>query len=282
MITAAETTAESLGSFLAADYRRSFGVGEGRRAERLEAAARLVIECLANSDALYHTFEHTLLVTLAGRDILRGRALREPTGPDDWLHFLLACLTHDIGYVRGVVDGDEADRFVINAAGESVTLSRGASDAALAPYHVDRSKLFILARFRTSELIDCERVARMIEFTRFPVPTAHRDVELDSETGLVRAADLIGQLGDPTYIRKANALFHEFAEIGLARQLGYDSPADLIESYPGFFWSQVSGHIAPALRHLNVTIEGRRWIAQLYANVFCAERALPLSGPQRA
>jgi len=30
MITAAETTAESLGSFLAADYRRSFGVGEGR------------------------------------------------------------------------------------------------------------------------------------------------------------------------------------------------------------------------------------------------------------
>jgi hypothetical protein len=127
MITAAETTAEVLGSFLVGDYRRYFGAGEGRRAELIEAAARLAIECLANSDALYHTFEHTLLVTLAGRDILRGRVLREQTSADDWLHFLLACLTHDIGYVRGVVNGDEAGRFVINSAGETVTLPRGAS-----------------------------------------------------------------------------------------------------------------------------------------------------------
>jgi len=97
MITAAETTAEALGSFLVGDYRRYFGADEGRRAELVEAAARRAIECLATSDALYHTFEHTLLVTLAGRDILRGRVLREPTSADDWLHFLLACLTHDIG-----------------------------------------------------------------------------------------------------------------------------------------------------------------------------------------
>ena len=228
MITAAETTAEALGSFLV-------GAGEGRRAELIEAAARLAIECLATSDALYHTFEHTLLVTLAGRDILRGRVLREPTSADDWLHFLLACMTHDIGYVRGVVNGDEAGRFVINSAGETVTVPRGASDAALEPYHVDRSKLFILARFRHSELIDCERVASMIEFTRFPAPATNKDVELDAETGLVRAADLIGQLGDPNYIRKTNALFQEFAEIGVTRQLGYASPADLVESYPGFF-----------------------------------------------
>jgi hypothetical protein len=282
VLTAAEATAEALASFLVADYRRSFGSGEGRRAELLEAAARIVIECLANSDALYNNFEHTVLVTLAGRDILRGRALREPTSPDDWLHFLLACLTHDIGYVRGVVDGDGCGRFVVNAAGESVTLPRGASDAALTPYHVDRSKQFVCARFRTSELIDCERVARMIEFTRFPAQNSTDGTELDRETGLVRAADLIGQLGDPNYLRKVNALFHEFAEIGLASQLGYTSPADLIKKYPGFFWGQVAGHIAPALRHLNVTIAGRRWIAQLYANVFCAERGLPLSGPHTA
>ena len=281
MITAAETTAEALGSFLVADYRRCFGASENRRAELLELAARMAIECIANSDALYHNFEHTLLVTLAGRDILRGRALRVPISPDDWLHFLLACLAHDIGYVRGVVDGDSAYRFVVNAKGESVTLPRGASDAALAPYHVDRSKLFILERFRTSELIDCERVAHMIEFTRFPVPRSHNNLELDDETGLVRAADLIGQLGDPNYLRNANALFHEFAEIGLNEKLGYSSPADLVETYPRFFWSHVSSHIAPALRHLNVTIEGRRWISHLYANVFCAERSLPLSGPQR-
>ena len=54
------------------------------------------------------------------------------------------------------------------------------------------------------------------------------------------AADLIGQLGDPHYLRKANALFHEFAEIGIAQRLGYGSPADLVERYPDFFWTHVS------------------------------------------
>jgi hypothetical protein len=38
---------------------------------------------------------------------------------------------------------------------------------------------------------------------------------------LVQAADLIGLLGDPMSPRKANALFFEFEEIGMNRQLGY-------------------------------------------------------------
>jgi hypothetical protein len=169
---------------------------------------------------------------------------------------------------------------VVNESGERVSLSRGASDAALAPYHVDRSKMFVMERFTHSELLDAERIARMIEFTRFPGPAGRNDAELDAETGLVRAADLIGQLGDPHYIRKANALFHEFAETGLIENLGYSSPADIVENYPSFFWANVSEQILPATRHLNVTVEGRRWIAHLHANVFHAERSLQLGGPQ--
>jgi hypothetical protein len=54
------------------------------------------------------------------------------------------------------------------------------------------------------------------------------DCEKDNEEGfLVRAADLIGQLGDPHYLRKVNALYYEFEEVGMNRQLGYTSPADL-------------------------------------------------------
>ena len=49
---------------------------------------------------------------------------------------------------------------------------------------------------------------------------------------LVRAADLIGQLGDPHYLRKANALYYEFEEVGMNKQLGYTSPADLTDLYP--------------------------------------------------
>ena len=39
----------------------------------------------------------------------------------------------------------------------------------------------------------------------------------------MRAADLIGQLGDPHYLRKANALYYEFEEVGMNKQLGYAS-----------------------------------------------------------
>jgi hypothetical protein len=33
-------------------------------------------------------------------------------------------------------------------------------------------------------------------------------------------------------------------------------------------------HIQPAIRYLNVTSSGRRWIATLYSNVFRAERSI--------
>ena len=48
---------------------------------------------------------------------------------------------------------------------------------------------------------------------------------------LLRAADLIGQLGDPNYMRKSNALFHEFEEIGLNKTLGYATPADIVYDF---------------------------------------------------
>jgi hypothetical protein len=103
---------------------------------------------------------------------------------------------------------------------------------------------------------------------------------VDEEASLLRAADLIGQLGDPHYLRKVNALYYEFEEIGLNRQLGYESPADLVDKYPQFYWNSISPHIQSAIRYLNVTSTGRRWIAGLYSNVFRAERQPRLSGPQ--
>ena len=88
------------------------------------------------------------------------------------------------------------------------------------------------------------------------------------------------QLGDPHYLRKANALYYEFEEIGLNRQFGYESPADIVDKYPQFYWNNVSPHIQTAIDYLNVTSTGRWWIAGLYSNVFRAERELRHSGPQ--
>ena len=280
MITVPELAAEALGSYLAEHMGRRFGSKDAGLIELVQSAARLAVDCIGNSDALYHNVEHTMLVTLAGYDILRGRRLLTETNASDFAHLIVACLFHDIGYVRGILNGDSADGYIVDAKGNKAKLPRGSSDAALLPYHVDRSKLFVIDRLSNIKSLDATRVANAIEFTRFP--PSHGADDSDSEEGmLVRAADLIGQLGDPHYLRKANALYYEFEEVGMNKQLGYTSPADLTDLYPQFYWSSISAHIQSAIRYLNVTSSGRQWIANLYSNIFRAERDLSLCGPQR-
>src|SRR5436853_9604 len=202
MITVPELAADALGTFLASYMHRRYGASETRLVELVPSIARIAMECIGNSDALYHNVEHTMLVTLAGHDILRGRALHA-------------------------------------------------------------------------------HIAPAVEGSRFPSSMPAEVERIDEEASLLRAADLIGQLGDPHYIRKANALYNEFEEAGLNRQLGYESPADIVHKYPQFYWNSVAPYIQSAIRYLNVTANGRQWIANLYSNVFRAERDLALGGPQK-
>ena len=281
MKTVTTLAANKLGKFLTKDFRQIFGPTHDDVGQRLGSLARSTIECLGRSDALYHNFEHTLLVTLVGRDILQGLALSKRIEPADYSHLIVACLLHDIGYMRGVLSGDTETEFVVDGNGKKVTLPRGASDAALTPYHVDRSKLFAFERLGNSPTIDAARIAEAIEFTRFPARVDRNSADQSMEPRLVQAADLIGQLGDPMYSRKANALYCEFEEIGMNRQLGYSSPADIIDKYPAFYWNSVSMHLDEGTKYLNMTVSGRQWIANLHHHVLCAERAHRLMGPQR-
>ena len=280
MITLPELAAEALGSCLASDVKDRFGSSHARLAELIPFAARLALECIGNSDALYHNVEHTMLVTLAGHDIFKGRALLKPSTPADYSNFIVACLAHDIGYVRGILNGDKDGSYVVDATGRTISLPRGSSDAALAPYHVERSQLFVLERIASVDELDSARIAQTIGFTRFPYASPPDQQGVDEEGALLRAADLVGQLGDPHYLRKANALYCEFEEIGMNKQLGYESPADIVDKYPQFYWNKISPYIQAAIGYLNVTSSGRQWIAGLYSNVFRAERELHLSGPQ--
>ena len=282
MITIPELAAEALGSFLTAHMSCRFGSRHANLTELIPSAARLALEHIGNSDALYHNVEHTMLVTLVGYDIMRGRSLLTPTSASDYAHVLVACLLHDIGFVRGVLTGDGDDGYVIDLNGGKVKLPRGSSDAALMPYHVERSKLFVMDRIGNSKLLEVERISDAIEFTRFPI--SKKDVGTNEESLLVRAANLIGQLGDPNYLLKVNALFYEFEEIGINKQFGYDTPTDLRDLYPKFFFNSVSTHLQQAIRYLNVTSSGRLWIAGLYSNVFRARTGSePFSqhGPKR-
>jgi len=277
MMTLPELAADALEGFLRDFMRRRFGV-QTPLTEIVPAAARLALECIANSDALYHNVEHTLLVTLAGHDIFRGRALHDYVTADDYAHIIIACLAHDIGYVRGLFKDDDADGFVIDAEGHKVRLPRGSSDASLMLHHVDRSKLYVMQRIEAMAPLDQQRIADAIEGTRFP---PRQGQQYGVEASILRAADFVGQLGDPNYLRKTNALYHEFEEVGINRQMGYESPADIVNRYPQFYWDMVAPHIQTEIGYLNKTSSGRQWIANLYGNVFRADHDISLSGPQK-
>ncbi|MCP4329353.1 MAG: metal-dependent phosphohydrolase [Alphaproteobacteria bacterium] len=279
MLNPTSIISAQLGDYLGDLYLQYFASRRPEYASYMSGAARLVLERIGNSDALYHNVEHTMMVTMVGQQIIRGRLLAQALTPEDWLHYTCALLVHDIGYTRGACNGDGVGKVVIDEDGNTTTPPRGASDAFLAPYHIERGKIYARERFGPSSYIDEERIINSIELTRFPVPEGGDYANTESEAALVRAADLIGQMADPFYHRKINALYYEFAETGMTEVLGYDSPADLVERYPEFFWGNVEPYIQPAIRYLEMTTEGKQWVANLYNNVFQVGRRNLFIGP---
>jgi hypothetical protein len=257
-------------------YRRTYSDMEPWIANVIAWSGRLALENIANSDALYHNMEHTIMVTLVGQSILEGKHLCEGgVTPKDWMHVTIALLCHDIGYVRGVCQRDGDGVAATGVGDETVAIEPGGTDAALTAYHVDRGKQFVYERFGGPLLVgaqvDPNVLASYIEMTRFPAPDDEPYRDTRGFGGLVRAADYIGQLGDPDYLRKGPALFYEFEEIGANAKHGYTRPGDLRESFAGFYWGAVSPYIQDALRYLRQTQDGQEWIARLYALVFATE-----------
>jgi hypothetical protein len=255
-------------------YQRTYSTLEPSYPGIISFVAQLALETIATSDAPYHDVDHTIMVTLVGQEILRGRHISVGgVTPRDWLHFIVSLLCHDIGYVRGICRGDGNGQYVTNLTGDKVSVPEGATDAAMAPYHVARSILFVRERFSKTALIqlDTAEIEANIEHTRFPVPEDEQHAATDDFPGLLRAADLIGQLADINYLRKTAAVFNEFRETGTSSKLKYNSAADLRSKYPNFFWQMVQPFITDALRYLRVTQEGQQWVANLYANVFLTE-----------
>ena len=174
---------------------------------------------------------------------------------------------------EGYVGVTAMDNMSVAKTGDLAGISAGATDASLTPYHVTRSKLFVRERFGKASLthIDTREIEANIEHTRFPVPEHEQHTNTADYPGLLRAADLIGQLADINYFRKTSALFVEFQETGAIEKLGYQSADDLRVAYPAFFWQAVRPYIGDALRYLRVTQEGKQWISNLYAHVFSEE-----------
>ncbi len=278
MINWQELTIDMFVEQLRTVYQRTYGDIDSDFGRVVAWCGRLALENIANSDALYHDIDHTIMVSLAGQAILEGKHLREGgVMPRDWMHYMIAVLCHDIGYVKGVCKNDTKDMFATGVGDEMVFITPEGTDVGLTPYHVNRSKLFVRERFGTgllqdmTKLLDAELIASYIEMTRFPSPSGEMYKDTKGLGGLVRAADFIGQLGDPDYLRKTPALFYEFQELGVNEKFGYKAPNDLRKSYATFYWNSVSPYIQDALMYLRLTEDGKQWVANMHSHVFDAE-----------
>ncbi len=249
-------------------YRALFPAAPAHVLDVVGRAVEGALSAISGSDALYHNIEHTAHVTLVGLEIARARQLRDgDVTPTLWANMIIALLCHDIGYVRGLCRADTEHHIATGGDGPPMRNVDGSSDAILMPIHVNRGKRFVEEAFTREPLADVGFIKACIERTRFPVPADAWYVQTDDYPGLVRAADLIGQLSDPRYLNKLSAVFFEFEEIGFNELTGYERPGDLLSGYPAFFERHVAPYIGAAVSLLETTVDGRDILAHLYGNL---------------
>lgn len=231
------------------------------------------LSIISGSDALYHNQEHTVHVTLTGLAILEGRmAAGESVSSERWMECIVSCVYHDIGIVRGAIQRDKQGTYYTGVDDQSISPPVGSSDASMLPYHVDRGKCYIDEHYADQADLDLKAVKENIERTRFPIPATKKHQRTNDEAGLVRAADLIGQLADPRYLQKLNALFWEFEETGLNATAGYKNPDDVRASYQWFYNNMVAPYIGDGIEYLEMTPGGRKIAWQLRQNYTLASQ----------
>ena len=209
---------------LETDFRSAFGAAQRERAKGLTAVGHATLERIAACNALYHNLNHTILVTIVGNDILRGKlATGVEVTPAGWVDFVVSLLCHDIGFVRPLCRGDRDDALATGRDGGTFTLPVEATDASLV------------------------------------------------------GVDLLGQVSETWVRRRYAALFYEFEETGLNRQLGFSSPRDLRDDFPRFYSKVVVPYCSEALRLLEATADGRGWLANLHFHLADIESGL--AGP---
>ena len=153
-------------------------------------------------NTLYHDLQHTTDCFLAQARLIHGATLTDMPLPDETICLGLVCsLMHDTGYIQS--DDDTS------GTGAKHTLN-----------HVDRSIEFMQTycteqgifpdRFQDMEdILSCTGLKTHIATISFSSP----DVEFLGKA--LGSSDLMGQMGDRTYLEKLIFLFEEFVEAGI-------------------------------------------------------------------
>jgi hypothetical protein len=269
-----KTLSSTLSTAIESQFRRRFDGRERALRETVLESADFAMTTLARADTQYHNSEHTFIVALAGLDILCGKAeLSDPIDAEDWATYVISLLFHDIGYLKRLFPADSASAVIANAEGGIFPLGPGATDASLTRIHVDRGMAFVREHFKNSRTIDVRRVVHNIENTRFPPPPEVRDTPRSrlSWPDMVRAADLIGQLADPNYLRKLPALYEEFLECGTAEVMGLKNYHGLLEQFPNFIGNMIRPLVGEGFDALAAAPNGQRWINSLNDSIAYCE-----------
>ena len=266
---------EAFVGHLLEEYERNFPGGDAAHSNAIARAARVALAHIARSNALYHDLNHTILVTQIGQDLLKGKILRsEDVSSADWMHFVVSTLCFAVGFVRDVCPGDDGKgKCVTDADGATVTVPRGATDGWLWPYFTDRSKLFVAHHFRNDPVVDWRKLADNIEYSRYP-PLSDRNRETTTYRGLLRAAHLIGAIADPDFDVKTKPLLVELEESGMTKLLGFSDIAAFRAGFQDLFWLTMYPLVADGLKLLELTGEGREFVAHLHAHLLVEKRAL--------
>src|SRR5258706_2823108 len=274
MFRPSDIVIEAFVEHLTEEYWRTFPGGAPEHCHAIAGAARAALGHIARSNALYHDVSHTILVTQIGQNLLRGRILRShDVNSADWLHFVVSTLCFAVGFVRDVCPGDDGkDRCVINAEGATVTMPRGATDGWLWPYFTDRSKRFVAHHFRNDAVIDWNRLAANIEYSRCP-PLPDRNRETTTYPGLPLMAHCIGSIADPDFKLKTKPLLVELEESGMTKILGYSNIAECLTGFNDLFWLSMYPLVADGLKLLDLTGEGREFAAHLHSQLLDDKRS---------
>ena len=254
-------------------FTAHYGNTEGPLLGLMKDALTTSMEIINGTDALYHNCEHTVMVSLAGQDILAGKiALGDQVSAQQWATYVISLLFHDVGYIKRLLSGDTVDHVVVDQSGATQTLPHGATDAALTLFHVDRGMAFVAQKYASCRLLDVSAILENIENTRFPPPAQVLAAPCSRTRwpDMVRAADLIGQLAEPNYLQKLPALYEEYVECGTAQSMGLQDYRGLLIKFPEFFSKVVSNLVAEAFDALAAAPDGARWRESLDRSLaFC-------------
>lgn len=193
----------------------------------------------------FHDLRHITDTVLAMARLIHGAILSgKPIKPDDIFIGLVGALVHDAGYIQKRVD-------------------RLGTGAKYTTTHVERSMDFIehyghRYGLTTQGIESCQLMIHCsdlsVDVSKIQFPS--RAVKLLAQ--LLACADLIGQMGDRTYLEKLFYLYREFEE-GQVSQ--YQDELDLLTQTLAFFpmvekrlKEQLGGYDALALPHFS-----RRW-----------------------